>query len=98
MAVSNSIEIHEASGLLDAIYLEAVEQAQFVFCYHAWLTQFLWSDGTPDAVSHSLGQVSGAADQDGEDLNSGADLFYNVEENGHQKGISRPSVLPFIFF
>ena len=21
-----------------------------------------WSDGTPDAVSHSLGQVSGAAD------------------------------------
>ena len=35
MAVSNSIEIHEASRLLDAIYLEAVEQAQFVFCYHA---------------------------------------------------------------
>ena len=63
MAVSNSIEIHEASRLLDAIYLEAVEQAQFVFCYHAWLTQSLWSDGTPDAVSHSLGQVSGAADQ-----------------------------------
>ena len=23
----------------------------------------LWSDGTTDAVSHSLGQVSGAADQ-----------------------------------
>ena len=65
MAVSNSIEIHEASGLLDAIYLEAVEQAQFVFCYHAWLTQFLWSDGTPDAVSHPVGEVSGAADQDG---------------------------------
>ena len=64
MAVFNSIEIHEASGLLDAIYLEAVEQAQFVFCYHAWLTQFLWSDGTPDAVSHSVGNmVSGAADQ-----------------------------------
>ena len=38
MAVSNSIEIHEASRLLDAIYLEAVEQAQFVFCYHARLT------------------------------------------------------------
>ena len=27
----------------------------------------LWSDGTPDAVSHSFGQVSGAADQDVED-------------------------------
>ena len=27
----------------------------------------LWSDGTPDAVSHSLGHVSGAADQDVED-------------------------------
>ena len=62
------------------------------------VTISLWSDGTPDAVSHSLVWVSGAADQDGEDLNSGADLFYNVEENGHQKGISRPSVLPFIFF
>ena len=58
----------------------------------------LWSDGTPDAVSHSLGQVSGAADQDGEDLYSGADLFYNVEENGHLMGISRPSVLPLFFF
>ena len=63
MAVSNSIEIHEASRLLDAIYLEAVEQAQFVFCYHAWLTQFLWSDGTPDAVSHSGGQVSGTVER-----------------------------------
>ena len=62
MAVTTSIEIHEASRLVDSIYLEAVEQAQFVFCYHAWLTQFSWSDGTPDAVSHSLGQVSGAAD------------------------------------
>ena len=62
MAVTTSIEIHEASRLVDSIYLEAVEQAQFVFCYHAWLTQSLWSDGTPDAVSHSLGQVSGAAD------------------------------------
>ena len=61
------------------------------------VTISLWSDGTPDAVSHSLVWVSGAADQDGEDLNSGADLFYNVEENGYQKGISRPSVLPFIF-
>ena len=63
MAVTTSIEIHEASRLVDSIYSEAVEQAQFVFCYHAWLTQSLWSDGTPDAVSHSLGQVSGAADQ-----------------------------------
>ena len=62
MAVTTSIEIHEASRLVDSIYSEAVEQAQFVFCYHAWLTQSLWSDGTPDAVSHSLGQVSGAAD------------------------------------
>ena len=63
MSDSPSIEIHEVSSQMDAIYLEAVEQAQFVFCYHAWLTQSLWSDGTPDAVSHSLGQVSGAADQ-----------------------------------
>ena len=62
------------------------------------VTISLWSDGTPDAVSHSLVQVSGAADQDGEDLYSGADLFYNVEENGHLMGISRPSVLPFVFF
>ena len=62
MAVTTSIEIHEASRLVDSIYSEAVEQARFVFCYHAWLTQSLWSDGTPDAVSHSLGQVSGAAD------------------------------------
>ena len=61
------------------------------------VTISLWSDGTPDAVSHSLVQVSGAADQDGEDLYSGADLFYNVEENGHLMGISRPSVLPFVF-
>ena len=63
MSDSPSIEIHEVSSQMDAIYLEAVEQAQFVYCYHAWLTQSLWSDGTPDAVSHSLGQVSGAADQ-----------------------------------
>ena len=32
------------------------------------VTISLWSDGTPDAVSHSLVWVSGAADQDGEDL------------------------------
>ena len=63
MSDSPSIEIHEVSSQMDAIYLEAVEQAQFVYCYHAWLTLSLWSDGTPDAVSHSLGQVSGAADQ-----------------------------------
>ena len=62
MSVSSSIEIYEDSSQVDAIYLEAVEQAQFVYCYHAWLTLSLWSDGTPDAVSHSLGQVSGAAD------------------------------------
>ena len=68
-----------------------------MYCYHAWLTISLWSDGTPDAVSHSLGQVSGAADQDGEDLFSGTDWFNNVEENGYLRGISRPSVLPFIF-
>ena len=35
MAVTTSIEIHEASRLVDSIYSEAVEQAQFVFCYHA---------------------------------------------------------------
>ena len=75
MAVTTSIEIHEASRLVDSIYLEAVEQAQFVFCYHAWLTQSLWSDGTPDAVSHSLGQVSGAADQDVEDSFSGDEVM-----------------------
>ena len=34
MAVTTSIEIHEASRLVDSIYSEAVEQAQFVFCYH----------------------------------------------------------------
>ena len=63
MSVSSSIEIYEDSSQVDAIYLEAVEQAQFVYCYHAWLTQSLWSDGTPDAVSHFGDQVSGAADQ-----------------------------------
>ena len=42
-----------------SIHLEAVEQAPCVFCYHAKLTLSLeWSDGTPDAVSHSGGQVS----------------------------------------
>ena len=52
----------------DTIFLEAVEQAQFVFCYHARVP-YLWSDGTPDAVSHSVGNmVSGAADQVGECL------------------------------
>ena len=45
-------------------YLEAAEQAPCVFCYHA-KTLSLWSDGTPDAVSHPVGEVSGAADQDG---------------------------------
>ena len=46
-----------------SIHLEAVEQAPCVFCYHAKLTLSLeWSDGTPDAVSHSIG---GAADQFG---------------------------------
>ena len=63
MSVLSSIEFHEASRQMDAICLEAVEQAQFVYCYHAWLTLSLWSDGTPDADSHSLGQVSGVADQ-----------------------------------
>ena len=63
MSDSPSIEIHEVSSQMDAIYLEAVEQAQLVYCYHAWLILSLWSDGTPAAVSHSLGQVSGAADQ-----------------------------------
>ena len=49
-----------------SIHLEAVEQAPCVFCYHAKLTLSLeWSDGTPDAVSQSVGQVSGAADQVG---------------------------------
>ena len=57
MSVSSSIEIYEDSSQVDAIYLEAVEQAQFVYCYHAWLTQSLWSDGTPDAVSHSVGNM-----------------------------------------
>ena len=52
------------------ISLEAVEQAPCVFCYHAKLTLSLErSDGTPDAVSHSVGNmVSGAADQVGECL------------------------------
>ena len=90
--------VQEISEALVASLLEAVQQASCMYCYHAWLSQSLWSDGTPDAVSHSLGQVSGAADQDGEDLYSGADLIYNVEENGQLMGISRPSVLPFVFF
>ena len=46
-----------------SIHFDSVEQAICVFCYHAKLTLSLWSDGTPAAVSHSLGQVSGAADQ-----------------------------------
>ena len=45
-----------------SIHLEAVEQAPCVFCYHAKLTLSLErSDGTPDAVSHSVGRVSGVA-------------------------------------
>ena len=35
----------------------------------------LWSDGTTDAVSHSLGQVKGAADQDVEDSFSGDEVM-----------------------
>jgi len=35
----------------------------------------LWSDGTPDAVSHSFGQVSGAADQDVEGSFSGEEVM-----------------------
>ena len=89
--------VQEILEALDASLLEAVQQASCMYCYHAWLSQSLWSDGTPDAVSHSLGQVSGAADQDGEDLFSGTDWFNNVEENGYLRGISRPSDLPFIF-
>ena len=47
-----------------SIHLEAVEQAPCVFCYHAKLTlSFEWSDGTPDAVSHSGGQVSGTVER-----------------------------------
>ena len=47
-----------------SIHLEAVEQASCVFCYHAKLTLSLeWSDGTPDAVSHSGGQVSGTVER-----------------------------------
>ena len=54
------------------------------------------------AINRNIGcrqlvRVSGAADQDGEDLFSGTDLVYNVEENGHHMGKNRPSVLPFIF-
>ena len=55
--------VQEILEALDASLLEAVQQASCMYCYHAWLSQSLWSDGTPDAVSHSLGQVSGAADQ-----------------------------------
>ena len=55
--------VQEILEALDASLLEAVQQASCMYCYHAWLPQSLWSDGTPDAVSHSLGQVSGAADQ-----------------------------------
>ena len=54
--------VQEILEALDASLLEAVQQASCMYCYHAWLPQSLWSDGTPDAVSHSLGQVSGAAD------------------------------------
>ncbi len=47
----------------DIIFLEAVEQAQFCVLLPCQGTLSLWSDGTPDAVSHSVGNmVSGAAD------------------------------------
>ena len=48
---------------MDANLLEAVEQALMVYCYHART-----SDVTIADVSHFVDQVSGAADQDGEDL------------------------------
>ena len=49
---------------MDANFLEAVEQASLlVFCYHARI-----SDVTHADVIHYVDQVSGAADQDGEDL------------------------------
>ena len=45
---------------MDSNHLEAVEQASLVFCYHARRCDVTTAD-----VLH---QVSGAADQDGEDL------------------------------
>ena len=45
---------------MDSNHLEAVEQASFVFCYHARKCDVTHAD--------VLNQVSGAADQDGEDL------------------------------
>ena len=45
---------------MDSNHLEAVEQASLVFCYHARRCDVTHAD-----VLH---QVSGAADQDGEDL------------------------------
>ena len=59
MSVFSSIKINEASGALDSICLEAVEQAQFVYCYHARLMNVTNAD-----VCHTVVQVSGAADQD----------------------------------
>ena len=58
------MEIIDVQVTMVFIHLEAVEQAPGVFCYHA-NTISLWSDGTPDADNHSVGEVSGAADQVG---------------------------------
>ena len=49
---------------MDANFLEAVEQASLlVFCYHARIIDVTLVD-----VIHIVDQVSGAADQDREDL------------------------------
>ena len=47
---------------MDANLLEAVEQAPLVYCYHARTIDVTIAD-----VIHYVDQVSGAADQDGED-------------------------------
>ena len=59
---TSEIGIIEAVEFMNPKVLEAVEQALFVFCYHARLKNV-----TPVDVCHPVVQVSGAADQDVED-------------------------------
>ena len=68
------IGINEALEFMNSILLEAVQQALCVLL-PCQVNSSLWSDGTTDAVSHSLGQVSGAADQDVEDSFSGDEVM-----------------------
>ena len=55
-------EVFDVMEPVDSILLEAVEQAHFVFCYHARLNDVTFAD-----VCHPVVQVSGAADQAVED-------------------------------